>query len=245
MLFNKHKKTLTFLVFASLFLLVVQHKSLAQTGSISPTSSAKKITPTDAKPTVIIDKEIKILKDKIATKVSQLRELDKKIISGKLSKKSNDSFEVEQEDKKIYSVDFDQNLIKIISLDSLDKETVDYANLKKGDYLIIEGNLIDNSIVPIVIYKSSLYVVDSGKITDINQDDFNLDIFSGKKDSITLDIETTTKQLGIDLKTLKIAKYGFSKIKTGDIIHFAAIQNKKGRYSAIRTLVIPQEIFSK
>lgn len=222
-----------------LFLVFIRPSSQAQTISV------KKISPTSASPTETLDKEVKNLKDKIATKVSQLGEMDKKVLSGKVTKKSKDSFEIDQEGGKTYSVDFDQNLTKIISITSPDQKEVNYTDLKKGDYLIIEGNLIDNSMVPIAIYKSNLYLVDSGKITDINKDEFNLDVFTGKKDTITVDIETSTKQQGVDLKTTKIVKYGFSKVKTGDIIHFAVFENKKGRYSAIRTLIIPQEIFSK
>jgi hypothetical protein len=93
-----------------------------------------------------------------------------------------------------------------------------------------------------------MYAVLSGKITDINKDDFSIKVSTTDKDTYTLDIENSTNQTLMDIKTLELDKIGFSKLKEGDTIHFVIKKTgteKEKRFTAIKLVIIPQEYFQK
>lgn len=89
----------------------------------------------------------------------------------------------------------------------------------------------------------------SGKITEVNKDDYYIKVITSTKDTITLDIENATSMTMMDIKSLEAAKVGFSKLKEGDTIHFTVKrtgdEKEQNRYSAERLLIIPQEYFLK
>ena len=97
------------------------------------------------------------------------------------------------------------------------------------------GPTVDKSINANVVLVDDAYIVQSGKITEINKTDFFIKVTSQDKEEYTLDIEAGTKQNMINPKTLEIEKIGFSKIKEGDVVHFAA---KKIHRIKIRRIVL-------
>ena len=63
-----------------------------------------------------------------------------------------------------------------------------------------------------------------------------------------MDIENKTSQQILDIKTLELSSAGFSKLKEGDNVHFVAEKSTDEgdmRYTATKTIVIPQEYFIK
>jgi len=88
-----------------------------------------------------------------------------------------------------------------------------------------------------------------GRVTEIDSVNYTLKLMTPEKENYNLDIESSTKQSILNIKTLDVEKSGFSKIKEGDMIHFVvkktAYEQKDNSYSAIKILTIPQEFFIK
>jgi hypothetical protein len=229
-------------IFLATILLNHHFYILAQTEKISSSPAVLETSsPTDG----ISDDNIKSLKDKIATKVAELRQQNKKIVTGVVNKKEQEVIELKS-DEKIFKVTTDDVLTKIYSLDNNSLKEIKIEDLKKDDFIIVLGPLIEDSISANYIYKDQPYVVGSGKVTEVNNSDYSLKIITQEKDEYILDIELSTKQQILDIKTLKTNPSGFSKIKEGDSIHFVFKKPKEEKFtrvSALRILIIPQEYF--
>jgi len=221
-----------FLIFFALSNLV-----RAQATTSSPTST----------PSAIIDENIKALKDKIATKVAELQKQNKKVITGLIAAIGKDSLELRSKENT-YKIAVDDTLTKIYSITDGWQKEIKLEDLLKDDFVIVLGVLLENSVNANYIYKDQAYVVSSGKVSEVNKDDYSIKIITTDKNEYTLDFESTTKQLILDPKTLSINRAGFSKIKEGDIIHFVFKKPKEEKFTrvlALRTLLIPQEYFAK
>lgn len=210
-------------------------------------------TPTIAQPTAtpsgsVEQKEIQNLKEKIATKVAELRKKGQKAIAGSVSNVGGQSLEIKREDESTYEVKIDEALTKIYRIVGASKKEVALKEIKKGAYIIATGPVIDKTIMANSLYQDEQFFVKVGKITEINKSDYSLKVLTTDKDTITLDIEQTTKQQMVNIKTLGIEKTGFSKFKEGDTIHFVVKSTgseKDNTYSTYKVLVIPQEYFIK
>jgi len=99
------------------------------------------------------------------------------------------------------------------------------------------------------IYVDEKYLAKVGRVTEIDSVNYTLKLMTPEKENYNLDIESSTKQSILNIKTLDVEKSGFSKIKEGDMIHFVvkktAYEQKDNSYSAIKILTIPQEFFIK
>lgn len=195
----------------------------------------------------INDKTIQSLKEKIATKVAQLYQQNKKIVSGIITKKSQGIIELTSEDNISYKITIDELLTKFSSLLNNTQKEIKKEDLNENDFVIVVGTLIDNSINAKSIYQDQQYLVYSGKVIEVNKNDYSLKILTSEKDEYIIDIEVSTKQQILDIKKLTLDPCGFSKIKEGDTIHFVGKKPKEKkvyRFSATRILIIPQEYFS-
>ena len=98
------------------------------------------------------------------------------------------------------------------------------------------------------IFVDESYIVESGKITEVNKDSYSVKVMNSAKEIFTLDVEFYTKQLILNIKTLELERTGFSKIKEGDYAHFVVkrgININDNKYSVQKILIIPQEYFIK
>jgi hypothetical protein len=117
-----------------------------------------------------------------------------------------------------------------------------------NDYIIISGPPLENSITANNIYRDIEYIVSSGKVTEVSSADFTVKVITVDKDNYTLNIENSTKQQLLDIKTNTLSPTGFSKIKIGDTIHFVAKKPadiQKLEVSTDKIIIIPQEYFMK
>lgn len=205
-------------------------------------------TKSQPSPTLKDEREIKLLKEKIATKVAELQKNSRKVIAGEIVKKETDALDLKTSSGEVYKLTFDEILTKVYSVESGVKKNHSFSDLKKGDFIISYGSIIENMITPTLIYFDQEYIVGSGRITEVNKDDFSLKVFTTDKNEYTLDIETFTKQQSYDIATLGFSPLGFSKLKEGDTIHFVGKRpsdKKSVRFPASRILMIPQESFVK
>lgn len=219
-----------------------QFYTLAQTEKEAAISPTFKISPSEA----ISEETIKSLKDKIATKVAELRQKNKKIVSGVISKKEGNNIELKSEEK-IYKVVTDELLTIYYLITNNSQREIKAQDLTKGDFIIAVGPLVEDSINANYIYKDQPYLVALGKVLEVNKENYYLKVETTGKDEYIVDIEVSTKQQILDIKTLTPVPSGFSKIKEGDFIHFSAKKpetEKSSRISASRILIVPQEYFS-
>ena len=210
---------------------------VGQTPSITASSS----------PTVVVDKDIQQSKDKIANKVSEIRKQNNKAISGFVLNIDGNTMKLDNKEG-VNQVKFDDTLTKVFKVLGTTKKEIKSEDIEKNDYAIVSGVVADNIITANVVLIDENFLVESGKITEINKENFNIKVLASDKNTYSLDIETSTKQYMINIKTLLKETIGFSKLKEGDTVHFVVKKTgteKNNEYSAYKILVIPQEYFIK
>lgn len=231
------------ILFLALLVVLSQMSVLAVTATPTPADDED---PTPI-PTNVVTKDIQDLKDKLATKVAELRKQNQKAVSGVIDAIEAKSITIKDADGKSVKVTLDEVLTHAYTINGTVKKEVKVDTLKKGDYIIIAGPYTATTVTANAIYKDDQYLVGSGKITDVNATDFTLAVATEDKENLTLDVENTTKRLLIDSKTLEKETIGFTKIKEGDTVHFVlkktGQEKIKDRYAALRIVIIPQEYF--
>lgn len=216
--------------------------------TIKKDSSPSAAMAKDASPSAAITQtEIQDLKEKIATKVAELRKKNQKALAGTITSIKDKSIFIKNNEDAEYEVKVDEALTKVYLIGTTKKE-MKSTDLKKGSYIIATGPILDKTIDANYIYQDEQFTVLSGKITEINKDDFSIKVLTTDKDTYTLDIENSTNQQMMDIKTLELDKVGFSKLKEGDTIHFVIKKTgieKENRYTATKIVIVPQEYFQK
>lgn len=220
------------------FLLIFKTNVLSQSSSSSAQSKEEKIN----------QQEIETFKEKIASKVAEIKEKDQQAVSGYAKEISKKRITLLVDQETSYQVELDDVLTKYYQIQGNNKKEINFDDLKKDDYLIVNGLINNNTITANEIYIDQRYISRVAQISEINPEKYQLIVFTQEKEQFTLDIETTTKQLILNIKNLTLEKTGFSKIKQGDTIQFIikddqSIKNKQ--YSAVKIIVIPQEFFTK
>lgn len=216
----------------------------AQTATLSPSPKVTtKVTPTKA-----VDSAVEQLKEKVASKVSEMRK-NQKGTAGTVTAVAGDEISMTAVDKVSYEVKLDDTLTKYYQVAGTAIREIKKADIKKDSYIIVSGPIFDKSVTANVVYIDERFLIKTGKIIEANADDFSLTIMTDDKEEYTLDIESKTQQNILNIKTLAAEKVGFSKLKEGDTISFVIKQSgvaaNAGRYSAEKIFVIPQEYFQK
>lgn len=200
-----------------------------------------------ASPTVVVDKDIQQLKDKVANKVLEIRKQNNKAISGFVLSVNDNTMKLNNPEG-VNQVKFDDTLTKVFKVQGTTKKEIKTENIANNDYAIVSGVVTDNIITANIVLIDENFLVDSGKIMEINKESYNIKVLASDKNTYSLDIETGTKQYLVNIKTLIKETIGFSKLKEGDTIHFVVKKTAEGKdnsYSAIKILIIPQEYFIK
>lgn len=224
--------------------LLVYVPTFAQT----PTKAKITTTPEPtAAPTTKLEKDVQLLKDKIATKVAEMRDTSKSTKAGTVTEIEKDTITIQTEDSATTKITYDDTVTKLVSLVNKGAD-LKFSDIKKGDYLVVSGLLIEDSLTATIIYKDQQFLALSGKVSDVQKADFEITVITTGKDTYTLDIESSTKQFIFDYEEAAVVKSGFSKIHVGDTINF--VIKKPGdktttKATAVRTLIIPQEYFTQ
>lgn len=227
----------------ALMIMMTAGSAIAQTKTTtSPTSTASGSASTSE------EQSIQNIKNKVADKVAEIRKKDLRALAGPLIS-TGSALQIQTADSTVYDIKIDDGLTKSYLIQGVSKKEVKPSTYKKNAYLIASGPIIDKTINANVIYQDEEFIVKSGKITEVNKTDYIVKLLSSDKDSYSLSIETSTKQLMLNIKTHAIEATGFSKIKEGDSIHFVAkktgTEKEKNTYAATRILIVPQEYFIK
>lgn len=237
------KKSVVFLCAATL---VAAHVTgvTAQDVELTPTTP-----PASPSAATKEDQDIKDLKERLANKVAEIRKKDQKAFSGFAMVKDG-TITFKNDENTTIIVKIDDSLTKLYQVVGAGKKEIKVSDIKQGAFIIVTGPLVDKTVTANFVYVDEAFIVQQGKITEVNKTDFYIKVMTADKIEYTLDIESGTKQNMLNIKTLEIETTGFSKIKEGDTIHFSAKkdesqQNSETRFSAQKILVIPQEYFLK
>lgn len=236
------KKTLfTNILILSLFLL--SYRVIAQSEEAASAADASSSATTQVGDTV------KAFRER-TEKALEAERSNQQVLAGNVKSIKDNKITLIARDNEEYTITIEKDLTLIYSLINGVKKEKEFDDIVKDDYIVVTGPMIDKNVNANSIYLEEQYILQSGKVTDINREDFYLNILNVDKENDLVDIEIYTKIYLINIKTLESERIGFSKIKVGDTIHIVykkSIGDKKEeqRYSATRILVIPQEYFVK
>lgn len=214
-----------------------------------PSLSTTGTPSTTPKPTTTEDAEIKNLRDKLTTKVDEMRKKNQKAISGIVTDVKDTVIKMKTADDTAYDVKTDGPAIAFYQIAGTAKKELKLKDFVKGSYIIVTGPVIDKTINANVVYQDEQFIVKSGKVAEIDKDNSIIKVAGNEKDSYELEYSRTTKYAMLNIKTLDIETTTLAKIKEGDSIHFVAKPSDPlkdtNKLAAQKIFIIPQEYFSK
>jgi len=204
--------------------------------SPSPTSAPK---PSEtATETIDKLKQIKELKEKIATKVAELREKEKAGLFGSVGKidKTTITLSTAKGDR---NVTFSEDTF-FYQISGNNKKEISIKNIDVDDTISVFGYTNDDKSLTSAkyIYLHSPLIYISGKISAIDKENFTITVIEKEKE-ILVDIEKYTTNYVFDKNKNSLVKIGFSKLTSDSIAHIigTANANEKNRISANRIYV--------
>lgn len=184
------------------------------------------------------NKQVEDLKERLATRVAELRQTQKRAMFGKVKNVSVSTVTVETKTKDVKIELPDE--VNVIQYLKGQRTKLSASNIDKGDTVVVFGDYdatVDILKASVIIIQNTVTQRVSGTITAIDKTDFTLTILAADGKSYVIDIETTTKTLAWDTQQ-GIQKGGFSKMTVGNTIHVlgTAVAKQDNRISAIRIL---------
>ncbi|CAN5123438.1 hypothetical protein BH11PAT1_BH11PAT1_1170 [soil metagenome] len=227
------KKTIIISLIALLF---VQTTSL----SLAVTVASSAATPTTKAASSGLLNQINSLKDKIASKVAQLKLVEKRGIIGTVTETSATQITLNDLQDQTRFVDVDE-ITKFTSEDS--KADFGISDLTKGKQISIlglynkESRRILARFVDVVAFPEHIV----GTITRVDKVNYTITIASTDKKEIVVDIESTTKINSYSIDNTDPVRAGFSKMSQGEkvMVIGKADTKEKNRVSATRILLFP------
>ncbi len=202
------------------------------------------ITPTSKPSTTVADKEktdslteqISELKEKIASRVAQLKLVDKRGIIGTVSAVSDTQLTLKDTDGTLRFVDVDE-ITKFSS--PSEKESFGISDITTGSKVSAIGlyNKQSKRILARFIEVMNMPVILNGTIAEVNGTDFTVRIITEDQRDLLVDIEKITKVSNYT-KTDGISKIGFTNVETGKHAIIVGFPDKKERNRVVATRVL-------
>jgi len=226
-----------FFVLLSLFLMT----PVASAQTISPSVTPEVIvSPTEESTANLLNKQINDLKDKIASRVAELKLVDKRGIIGVVTdvKKTQIILKDAQEKNRVIDID---EFTKFSSPSA--KKSFGISDISKGSTLSVIGlyNKQSRRILGRFVSSATIPVFVSGFVTNVNQADFTVSVVDENNTTTIVDIEKITKT-NTYTKEDEITRSGFSKLAAGDrvIVTGYLQKNIKNRITGLRILRLPE-----
>jgi len=192
-------------------------------------------TPSPDKKKDEIKKQINDLTERIASKVAQLKLVEKRGIIGKVIEVSNTQITISDINGNTRFVDVDE-LTKFSSPNN--KSSFGISDIEKDSTIGVLGLYNKESRRTmarfITILNLPRYI--HGTILSIDNNKFQLKIKEKEKE-LTIDVGTTTVTSAVT-NSLKLAKWGFSKLTNGDYIIVVGFEDKKDKNLIIASKII-------
>lgn len=197
--------------------------------AITPTSTPplKSASPTvNETVTEKVSSEINQLKDKIASRVSELNLVEKRAIIGTVTEVSTNKISLTGIDGDIKQVDVDE-ITKFSSVSA--KGTFGLSDLTKGTKVSVLGlyNKQTKRILARFIRTSVDPVFLTGGISELDSKNFTFSILSEDQKKTNIDVQTPTKILESLKDNVLLKKIGFSRLSVGDRIFLVGYPDKK------------------
>ncbi len=189
-------------------------------------------TPTDSS----LSEQINSLKSRIASKVAQLKLVEKRGIIGKVSDVSANQITITNTHGDTVFIDVDE-LTKFSSPGS--KGSFGISDITKDSTLGILGLYNKESRRILARFVTSLdlprFIHASVAATDANN--FTIDVVDNDKNQISIDVGTTTKTFSYT-KSTGLIRSGFSKIKTDGNLIIIGFADKKDKNKILADKII-------
>lgn len=179
------------------------------------------------------------LKERIASRVAQLKLVEKRAIIGIVTDISDTQVTLTDVQQNIRFVDVDE-LTKFSS--SSAKTSFGISDITKSSKVGVLGlyNKQSRRILARFVDVITLYTTINGTVSAIDEDNFTVNVISEDGKNITVEVENITKTLSYT-KEGGLIKAGFSKIKQGEhviVVGFLDLKNKN-KLIASRVLLFP------
>lgn len=179
------------------------------------------------------------LKERIASRVAQLKLVERRGIIGTVTDISNTQITLADSLDNTRFIDVDE-LTKFSS--SSEKESFGISDIAKGGTISVLGlyNKQSQRILARFVEVVTLPRVLNGAVTSIDEDDFTVKIVLDTNEVYTIDIEKITKTLS-HAKGVGLTRSGFSKIKQGQHVIVIGFPDRKekNKLTASRFLLFP------
>lgn len=196
--------------------------------------TAQAVSPTTTNEN--LGEKINDLKERIASRVAQLKLVERRGILGKVTDVSSTQITILDVSNNIRFIDVDE-ITKFASPSA--KGTFGISDIPKGTTIGILGlynkesrrmlaRFVDTLILPRILH---------GAVASVNAEDFSFVVTTPDKFDYTVDIEKTTRTL-IYTREAGILRTGFAKIKDGERVSVIGYSDKnKTRISALKVIV--------
>ncbi len=225
-------------------IMILLSASLAvQSYAATPTPTTSAPTPTNSPtptPNELLNQQINDLKERIASRVAELKLVEKQGFIGTVTDVSDSQLTLSDMQKNIRFVDVDE-LTKFSSPSA--KDGFGISDITKGSLVSILGltnketrrtlaRFVDVITLPKVIH---------GAITSIDSSNYVITVSTPDQKDIPVDIENITKTYTYANATDGLVKSGFSKMQQGErimVTGFTDVSNKN-RIIASRIIIFP------
>lgn len=185
-------------------------------------------------------KQVEDLKERLATKVAQLRQTQRRAMYGTVKTVTLTSITIATKTKDI-KIELSDN-ITVIQIRKGERTKLTIDDVEKGDTVTVFGDYdatLDLLKAKVIFIDGVVPTMINGEVTDVNRTDFTLTLKMQDGTSYVVDIENGTKTLRWN-KDDGITKSGFSKVTVGDTVHVVGtpVPKKENRMSALRVLDI-------
>ncbi|OGG13844.1 hypothetical protein A2875_03685 [Candidatus Gottesmanbacteria bacterium RIFCSPHIGHO2_01_FULL_46_14] len=194
-------------------------------------------TPTPT-PSPVNQNKIDDLKERIATKVAELRQTQKQAISGSVKSISISTLSIETQTKEV-KIELKDD-IAVAQLIGRKRTDLKIDDIDKGDFVVVFGDYdsgLDILDAKLIYIQATPPERISGTVTDVDDKAFTFTVLATGNRRVIVDFEKTTL-INTWSKEAGIAKAGFSKISVGDSIQVLGkpVPKKENRLSAMRIL---------
>jgi hypothetical protein len=203
----------------------------AQTSTTTPASN-----PTETPGPTTKASQLDDLKERLATKVAQLRQTQRKAIFGSVKTVSVSTVTVETKTSNV-KIELTDD-IKIFQMLKGERTKLTQDDLTKGDVVTVFGDYdasLDLLKAKVIFIQGTFPKHVSGIVKDVDQKGFVITLMTPDNQTTTIDVEKSTASvMWVELKGLE--KSGFSKIEVGHILHItgSAVPKKENRIAATR-----------
>jgi hypothetical protein len=212
------KKTIVFITVILFGIITNQAHAATTAPTVAPTKAAAGGVQQK------LDEQINQLKDKIASRVSELNLVEKRGMIGTIVEVKGNQITVTDAAGDNRFVDVDE-ITKFSSANA--KGTFGLSDLTKGTKISILGiyNKQSKRLLARFIETQANPIMYSGEISAIDVKNFRLTLVTAEQKEINVDVNSSTKISSYD-PTAGIVKYGFSKVAVSDRIAVTGFPDK-------------------